>query len=83
MYIMPYLSGFISWGDFIVRLLIKNAFFYKYWKRLLVKRLLAKRKKSQFCIECESNKYMLRISFLKKFDVLIIPVAIGSLYTIS
>ena len=39
--------------------------FYKYWKRLLVKRLLVK-KTFQFCIDYESHKYMLRILFYKK-----------------
>ena len=39
--------------------------FYKYWKRLFVKRLLVK-KTFQFCIDYESHKYMLRILFYKK-----------------
>ena len=44
-----HLSGSISLGDLIVRLFIKNMFFYKYWNRLRVKN-----KKKKYC---QTNKY--------------------------
>ena len=33
---MSRLLEFISWGDLMVKLIIKNMCFYKYWKRLLL-----------------------------------------------
>ena len=64
-------------GDSIVKLFIKNMFFYKYWKRLLVKN------KKYFCQLCvdydESNKYD-RFFLKKSFKRFIIPVAIESSY---
>ena len=46
--------------------------FYKYWKRLLVKRVLVKDKNKkqenfQLCIHYESNENMLRILLFKKY----------------
>ena len=76
------LSGLIFWVDVIVKLFTKNAcLFYKFWKRLLVKSLLAKSFKKTFhSAYTESHKYMFRIFFFfQNFEVLIIPVANGSL----
>ena len=59
------LSGLIFWVDVIVKLFTKNAcLFYKFWKRLLVKSLLAKSFKKTFhSAYTESHKYMFRIFF--------------------
>ena len=47
---MIHLSGHILWGDVMVKLFTKNAvfFFYKFWKKLLVKTLLVKSKINTF-----------------------------------
>ena len=60
-------------GDFIEKLFIKNVFFIKNWKRLLIKN-----KKNTFNYASTLNQINYTLGFKKK--VLIIPVAIESLF---